>query len=201
MAEFIDLNQEADVLNISPYSPTPVITITEDAIVVDGTITPKEVSGIPEEAVISIDLLPGFEEDLPEPIYIHESCDVSTYYGDPNPDDSFKRGNLFSELTDEFQRATARQNLGIADKSTLVWGNISGNFANQTDIYAFIVNSVAGKYDSLLVEMNLKLAQWGYEIKTELEQRANIISPDFKGIPKTTLPEIYDYSGRIASTE
>ena len=197
MAEFINLDHEEESLNISPYSKTPIITILPDSEIIDGNITQTELSGIPTEDVISIDIKQGYVEEIEESICIHESCDASTYYGDANEDDSFKRSNLFSELTDEYQRAVARQNLGIADDYTLLWGNISGNLANQTDLYRFILDTIASEYNELIFEINLKLGQWGYEIRNELSQKANILSPDFKGTPTTTLPEISDYSSRI----
>ena len=197
MAEFINLDHEEESLNISPYSKTPIITILPDSEIIDGNITQTELSGIPTEDVISIDIKQGYVEEIEESICIHESCDASTYYGDANEDDSFKRSNLFSELTDEYQRAVARQNLGIADDYTLLWGNISGNLANQTDLYRFILDTIASEYNELIFEINLKLGQWGYEIRNELSQKANILSPDFKGTPTTTLPEISDYSNRI----
>ena len=201
MAEFINLDHEEESLNISPYSKTPIITILPDSEIIDGNITQTELSGIPTEDVISIDIKQGYVEEIEESICIHESCDASTYYGDANEDDSFKRSNLFSELTDEYQRAVARQNLGIADDYTLLWGNISGNLANQTDLYRFILDTIASEYNELIFEINLKLGQWGYEIRNELSQKANILSPDFKGTPTTTLPEINDYSNRIPTTE
>ena len=159
MAEFINLDHEEESLNISPYSNTPIITILPGSEIIDGNITQTELSGIPTEDVISIDIKQGYVEEIEESICIHESCDASTYYGDANEDDSFKRSNLFSELTDEYQRAIARQNLGVADEFTLVWGNISGNLANQIDLYTFVVNSIASKYNDLIEETNLKLAQ------------------------------------------
>lgn len=201
MAEFVNLDQNEESLNITPYSKTPIINILPDSEIVDGTLTQVELSGVPEEEIISIDLLPGYEEEIEDPFCIHETCDASTYYGDANEDDSFKRSNLFSELTSEYQRAIARQNLGIADEYTLVWGNISGNLANQVDLYKFIIDSTAASYNNLIEEINVKLAQWGYEIRVELEQKANILSPEFKGTPTTTLPEIHDNSARIPTTE
>ena len=201
MAEFINLDHEEESLNISPYSKTPIITILPGSEIIDGNITQTELSGIPTEDVISIDIKQGYVEEIEESICIHESCDASTYYGDANEDDSFKRSNLFSELTDEYQRAVARQNLGIADDYTLLWGNISGNLVNQTDLYRFILDTIASEYNELIFEINLKLGQWGYEIRNELSQKANILSPDFKGTPTTTLPEISDYSNRIPTTE
>ena len=201
MAEFVNLDQNEESLNIIPYSKTPIINILPDSEIVDGTLTKVELSGVPEDEIISIDLLPGYEEEIEDPLCIHETCDASTYYGDANEDDSFKRSNLFSELTSEYQRAIARQNLGIADEYTLVWGNISGNLANQVDLYKFIIDSTAASYNNLIEEINVKLAQWGYEIRVELEQKANILSPEFKGTPTTTLPEIHDNSDRIPTTE
>ena len=201
MAEFVNIDQENESLNILPYSTTPIVTILPETTVVDGSITSIELNGAPTDEIISIDILPGFTEEVIDPICIHDSCDPSVYYGDVNENDSFKRSNLFSELTDEYQRAIARQNLGVADEFTLVWGNISGNLANQIDLYTFVVNSIASKYNDLIEETNLKLAQWGYEIRVEIEQKANILSPNFQGSPTTSLPEINDYSNRIPSTE
>ena len=229
MAEFVNLNSEDTLnvnpilkqtystvedtevtsLNINPIDKTSIKNITPTTEVIGDFVDVEEVSYtneekknliVPVEEVYSIDLLPG--QTLPEEEECCiQSCDPSKFYGDPNPDDSFKRANLFSELVDEYQRAMARYNLGITDEYSLVWGNIKGNIANQSDIYNFIVNSIASNINEVLNGANSKLAEWAYEIRTTLEGKADKESPNLTGEPTTSLPSIYDNSNRIASTE
>ncbi len=67
--------------------------------------------------------------------------DASDFYGNREKDGSFKVENLFSELVNEYERAIARQNLGIGDSQTLNWGNIKGNIRNQEDLKDYVFNS------------------------------------------------------------
>lgn len=50
----------------------------------------------------------------------------------------FEIKNYLSELTSEYEKHLVRQNLGIADKYSLTWGNIAGNIRNQQDLIDFI---------------------------------------------------------------
>lgn len=50
----------------------------------------------------------------------------------------FEIKNYLSELTSEYEKHLVRQNLGIADKYSLTWGNIAGNIRNQQDLINFI---------------------------------------------------------------
>lgn len=104
-------------------------------------------------------------------------------------------------LVTEYQRAIARQNLGIADEYSLLWGNISGNLANQTDLHNYLNNTITLLINYVVDDINSKLAQWAYEIRVALDQKANIISPNLLGIPTTTLPSTSNNSKQIASTE
>lgn len=174
MAEFIRLDereQDTSILPVSPYS------ITIDKI---GSVK--------------------VEEEGVEHICVKEDCDVSKYYGCANGNDGFQKENLFSELTDEYQRTIARINLGIADEYALKWGNIKGNLSNQKDLYTFVTDSIAFDINKVIDEINLKLAQWACEIEIRLNNKADIYSPNFTGSPTTTLPTMTDNSDRIAST-
>lgn len=181
MAEFVNLDSE-DTLNV------------------DQTLK-KTYSAVEDSEVTSLNIVPPRQEAIEEEECCIQSCDPSKYYGDPNPDDSFKRANLFSELVDEYQRAIARYNLGIGDEYSLVWGNIKGNLANQTDLYSFVLSTIASNINQVLEGANSKLAEWAYEINTALSGKADKESPNLTGTPTTSLPSISDNSSRIASTE
>lgn len=204
MAEFVNLNDTNDTLNIIPYNPTALELITPTSEILDGQITSLDVPDYPTDPdVFTIDLIVPNSEEVQtiEPICVDDKCDVANYYGDTNPDGSFKRVNLFSELIDEYERAVARKNLGIADEYSLVWGYISGNILNQKDLYDFVMESNASKVNDLIEELNLKLAQWGYDIQNSLNNKAPIDSPTFTGSPQTTTPNYSDVSTRIPTTE
>ena len=196
MAEFVNLNQEDDSLNIIVYNPTSINNVKLDTPILDDDFINTDSS----EVLYTID---SVSPPIPEEVEYEDcnSCDVSKFYGNTNSDDSFKRENLFSELVTEYQRAIARQNLGIADEYSLLWGNISGNLANQTDLHDYLNNTIALLVNYVVDDINSKLAQWAYEIRVALDQKANIISPNLLGIPTTTLPSTSNNSKQIASTE
>lgn len=190
MIEFINLNEQDTeaVLNYkhSLYNTIPTTLDTNDA----------------SYGIISIEKieLPSVDETL-EPICVKDDCDASTYYGCTNGTNGFQKENLFSELTDEYQRAVARINLGITDEYAMKWGNIKGNLSDQKDLYTFVTDSIAFEINKVIDNINLKLAQWAYEIQERLESKADVFSPNFKGTPTTTLPLLTDSSNRIPTTE
>jgi len=67
---------------------------------------------------------------------------------------------LFSELTDDYQRAIIRQNLGISGDNALIWGKIEGNLANQKDLYKFVKDTLRGDEQGILDKVNLELKYW-----------------------------------------
>lgn len=203
MAEFIRLDEREQDTSILPVSPYSISDIKPDSKIIDGIIDKEEVEGIcADYDVITIDKIGSVkvEEGGVEHICVKEDCDVSKYYGCANGNDGFQKENLFSELTDEYQRTIARINLGIADEYALKWGNIKGNLSNQKDLYTFVTDSIAFDINKVIDEINLKLAQWACEIEIRLNNKADIYSPNFTGSPTTTLPTMTDNSDRIAST-
>lgn len=203
MAEFIRLDEREQDTSILPVSPYSISDIKPDSKIIDGIINKEEVEGIcADYDVITIDKIGSVkvEEEGVEHICVKEDCDVSKYYGCANGNDGFQKENLFSELTDEYQRTIARINLGIADEYALKWGNIKGNLSNQKDLYTFVTDSIAFDINKVIDEINLKLAQWACEIEIRLNNKADIYSPNFTGSPTTTLPTMTDNSDRIAST-
>lgn len=203
MAEFIRLDEREQDTSILPVSPYSISDIKPDSKIIDGIIDKEEVEGIcADYDVITIDKIGSIkvEEEGVEHICVKEDCDVSKYYGCANGNDGFQKENLFSELTDEYQRTIARINLGIADEYALKWGNIKGNLSNQKDLYTFVTDSIAFDINKVIDEINLKLAQWACEIEIRLNNKADIYSPNFTGSPTTTLPTMTDNSDRIAST-
>lgn len=204
MAEFIRLDEQEQEAPILPDYPHSISNIKLDTKIIDGVIEKEEVEGIcANYGVITIEKIDGvkIEEEGVEHICIKDDCDTSKYYGCAGGDDGFQKENLFSELTDEYQRTIARINLGIADEYALKWGNIKGNLSNQKDLYTFVTDSIAFDINKVIDEINLKLAQWACEIEIRFKNKADIFSPNFAGTPTTTLPLMTDNSNRIASTE
>lgn len=185
------------------FNPSSINTTKPGDTIVNGTISEDEKFGIPtSEDFVEIEKLDGIETDKKEDeehIYVKE-CDAASYYGDPSKEGEFLKRNLFSELTTDYERATARKNLGIAEAYAMLWGNITGNLLNQEDLVKFVQENSIQDINRLIDEINLKLSQWAYEINQELENKADIMSPDFKGTPKTTNPIITDDSRRIPTT-
>lgn len=107
--------------------------------------------------------------------------------------------NLFSELNDDYKRAIARTNLGIADGLNLIWGNIQGNLLNQKDLYTFVKDSIKENNQNILD--SLKLNDWANKFIEQLNLKADIFSPQFTGEPTVPLPPTLDDSNRIASTK
>lgn len=204
MAEFIRLDEQEQEAPILPDYPHSISNIKPDTKIIDGVIEKEEVEGIcADYSVITIDKIDSVkvEEEGVDHICIKDDCDTSKYYGCTGGDDGFQKENLFSELTDEYQRTIARINLGIADEYALKWGNIKGNLSNQKDLYTFVTDSIAFDINKVIDEINLKLAQWACEIEIRFKNKADIFSPNFAGTPTTTLPLMTDNSDRIASTE
>lgn len=204
MAEFIRLDEQEQEAPILPDYPHSISNIKPDTKIIDGVIEKEEVEGIcADYDVITIDKIDSVkvEEEGVDHICIKDDCDTSKYYGCTGSDDGFQKENLFSELTDEYQRTIARINLGIADEYALKWGNIKGNLSNQKDLYTFVTDSIAFDINKVIDEINLKLAQWACEIEIRFKNKADIFSPSFAGTPTTTLPLMTDNSNRIASTE
>lgn len=204
MAEFIRLDEQEQEAPILPDYPHSISNIKPDTKIIDGVVEKEEVEGIcADYGVITIDKIDSVkvEEEGVDHICIKDDCDTSKYYGCTGGDDGFQKENLFSELTDEYQRTIARINLGIADEYALKWGNIKGNLSNQKDLYTFVTDSIAFDINKVIDEINLKLAQWACEIEIRFKNKADIFSPSFAGTPTTTLPLMTDNSNRIASTE
>lgn len=104
---------------------------------------------------------------------IKEECPVTVGCSD----EYFAIKNLFSELTDDYQRAIIRQNLGIGSEGSLLWGKIEGNLANQKDLYKFITDTLRGDEQGILDKVNLELKYWTQYIENKIESLAsNIIS-------------------------
>lgn len=96
-------------------------------------VTLEEVSIITPKLILS--------ENLDQEEICVIDGDASDYYGNREKDGCFKQENLFSELANEYERAIARQNLGIGDAQTLNWGKIKGNIHNQEDLREYVFNS------------------------------------------------------------
>lgn len=198
--EFINLDEQ-DIMPDYPRSISETIPKTK---VISELVNDIEVEGICAiDGIYTIDkVVPDVEpEEIDDSICIKEDCDASQYYGCTDDEGRFLKDNLFSELTDEYQRTLARMNLGIAEDYALKWGNITGNLSNQKDLYTFVTESIAEDLNKLIEEINIKLQQWATDIDIKLRNKADIFSPNFTGLPTTTLPLLTDNSNRLASTE
>ena len=103
---------------------------------------------------------------------IREECPVKVGCSD----EFFAIKNLFSELTDDYQRAIIRQNLGIGGDNSLLWGKIEGNLANQKDLYKFITDTLRGDEEGILDKVNLELKYWTQYIENKIESLASNIT-------------------------
>ena len=205
MAEFVNLNDANETPEIIPYSPTSLELITPNSEILNGDIARlyvQEYLTDPEATNLeTLTLSVGINQELEETDENCETCNPADFYGDTYVNKTFNRDNLFSELTSDYERAIARKNLGIAEEFSLTWGNISGNFRHQEDLYNFIVDSTAININELIGEINLKLTQWGYDIKISLDSKAPIESPSFSGVPTAPTPTYNDSSNQIPTTE
>lgn len=89
--------------------------------------------------------------------------------------DYFAIKNLFSELTDDYQRAIIRQNLGISESGATIWGKIEGNLANQKDLSKFIIDLVQQDQAKVIDSVNLELKYWTQQIENKIESLASNI--------------------------
>ena len=203
MKEFIDLTGLKDS-GIIVLDNIPIDTVKPGDQVIDGVIKDSEILNIPkDDNFIEIEPLPKQEtkeESLEDHIYVKDSCDASNNYGDTSEQGAFLKENLFSELTDEYQREIARQNLGIATEYALIWGNIKGNLLNQKDLIKFTQDGTIDGFNKIIEEINLKLSQWGYDINQSLESKVPKDSPSFTGIPTVPTPSLTDNSLTIPNT-
>lgn len=110
---------------------------------------------------------------------IREECPVTVGCSD----EFFAIKNLFSELTDDYQRAIIRQNLGIKGADALLWGKIEGNLANQKDLYNFILSTLKGDEKGILDQVNLELKYWTQYIENKIESLASNVKT-FDIIPR-----------------
>lgn len=99
----------------------------------------------------------------------------------------FSVKNLFSELTDDYQRAIIRQNLGITDNSAAIWGKIEGNLVNQKDLYKFVQDVMRNDEEGILENLNLELKYWTQQIENKIESLASNIKT-IQLIPRYAIP-------------
>lgn len=128
------------------------------------------------------------DEEPPVEGCIINNCNVDNFYGCHDETGYFKINNLFSELTNDYQRAVIRQNLGIGDSQSLLWGKIQGNLANQQDLYKFVKEVAQADTDKIIQTVNNQLEYWSNHIESAIESRAsNIISLQLRPIYGSTL--------------
>lgn len=107
---------------------------------------------------------------------ISSQCQIENNYGCTDSNKYFKVDNLFSELTTDYQRAVIRQNLGIGDLQSLLWGKIQGNLANQKDLYNFVKEVAQADSNKIIESVNLQLQYWSNNIQNMLESKAGNIT-------------------------
>ena len=147
----------------------------------------QPINVIPQEENTSIVLKP-IELNLDVPEQESEGCVQKTCNNiSACTQDYFAIKNLFSELTDDYQRAVIRQNLGIADDLSLVWGKIGGNLANQKDLYKFVQEVLKNDEEGILENLNLELKYWTQQIENKIESLASNIK-SLQIIPRYAIP-------------
>ena len=77
-------------------------------------------------------------QELDEDAIIVEGCGYDTDLVEKPQLKYFEIANYLSELNSEYERHLVRKNLGISDKYSLTWGNISGNIRDQQDFVDFL---------------------------------------------------------------
>lgn len=107
---------------------------------------------------------------------VSNQCEITNQYSCPDTNKYFSINNLFSELTSDYQRAIIRQNLGIGDSQSLLWGKIQGNLTNQKDLYNFIREVAQADSNKIIESLNLQLQYWSNNIESKLESRASNIT-------------------------
>ena len=166
--EYEDINSQ-EIITTNPIVKIPTSRYVEDSISyipVVNVAVPKIIEG--DVNAINLPAEIGIEPFCNQ--CVEKPFDISNFYGDLDPSGYFTVNNLFSELIDNYQRSIARQNLGIADVYSQIWGNLSGNLSDQTDLYNI------------------------------LTQKSNLNSPTFTGAPRVPLASSTEDSDIIAST-
>ena len=153
MINFTDISQENN-----PKIDIQRITISNDAPSEEISITPNKIDIVEPE--------PESEGCIQDECKLQIGC----------PTEYFSVKNLFSELTDDYQRAIIRQNLGITDNSAAVWGKIEGNLINQKDLANFIQKTLQNDSEGLLEKVNLELKYWSRQIENKIESLASNIT-------------------------
>ena len=162
-------------VNLTPQEENPKIVM-------------HTINVVPQEENTSIVIKP-IELNLEIPEQESEGC-VQKSCNDIHTcsQDYFAIKNLFSELTDDYQRAIIRQNLGISDDLSLVWGKIGGNLANQKDLYKFVQEVMRGSENGILENLNLELKYWTQQIENKIESLASNIK-SIQIVPRYAIPE------------
>ena len=128
---FVDLNEEE-----IPLLKVNKKTLTDTNI---GDNVLGDLDGYSSTTIVSIEYLTEEEEEeSSDSLCLKNQYSIQNQYGCKDSNGYFLLDNLFSELTDEYQRTLARINLGIADEYSLTWGNIKGNLSKQSDLYEYI---------------------------------------------------------------
>lgn len=211
MGEYVNIENEQDQV-IYTRPPTAVIDdniveidyVRKPVIIVDDSLVTAEIKKLNvinniENPILTIDVEDcECQSESEEEVLCIKDVPIESYYGNQNPDGSFKRENLFSELTDEYQRAIARHNLGIGDNYGLIWGNIKGNILKQSDLYKLISSIVLSQLyltDQHLINISLNkeymfygevvdelTCQWEYDSPiTSQKINGTLISNDLRG--------------------
>ena len=191
MSEFVNLEEDQDSIIISNIPTSSEVTETKSST----EITSDSLDIIALDPIELDTSTPNEEES----ICVKEQCE-SRYKCTDNTE-YFKVTNLFSELTDDFQRETIKKKVGRGSAYSLIWGNIAGNLVNQKDLYNFVLEEINKDINVAITDFNAKLNTFSTNFIDRLNSKANLYSPAFTGTPTTSLPEISDNSTRVASTE
>lgn len=110
---------------------------------------------------VEITTLPTYtKEDDTESVCVCSEC------VHPKEDESgyFTIDNLFSELTNDYQRNIAKNNLGIGTAYDLIWENIQGNPKNSS-LYNAVINGVNDANTNLSTSVNKSMQELMYYVQ------------------------------------
>lgn len=110
-----------------------------------------------------------FEEQEQDVIAV-KSCACSHKTVETNDEKYFKVSQLFSELRTEYDKHIARQNLGLSDSDSLLWGNLKGTLENQKDLITFVNNTIQEQVNLIKSDYNSKILELLNKINNSLSE-------------------------------
>ena len=124
------------------------------------------------------------QQELDEDALIVEGCGYEIDLAKKPQTKYFEIENYLSELKSEYEKHLVRENLGISDKYSLLWGNISGNLQEQYDIINFITEQINALKEEIITpeEKPTIITYYGPSINDLTLNNSNtIVTGDYSG--------------------